>query len=134
MTELANKQYLDRHRALRRIWLEDRTVFGVLDYNQQREVHAFYAPATDWSDQEMIEHRHDAQKLEPSLPHRASRGFLQIEAAFLAPRPVRAPVRKGKRNLRVIPIAKPEIETRKLTMAFLQLAEQQIKTERENVA
>ena len=129
MPRITNQQYLERHNALRRIWLEDQEFFGALDYNQQMEVHAFYAPAREWSDQELIEHRAKARELDASLPHRASKGFLQIETAFLAPRPVRTPVPRGKGKVRVIPIAKPEIETRKLAMAFMQLAEQQLKEE-----
>jgi hypothetical protein len=37
MPRLTNKQYLETHRALRRIWLEGQRFFGVLDYNQQMD-------------------------------------------------------------------------------------------------
>jgi hypothetical protein len=127
MPRLTNKQYLERHRALRRIWLEGQRFFGVLDYNQQMDVHAFYAPARDWSDEEMLEHRLKVQELDASLPHRASRGFAKIEAAFLAPTvPLRrAPYGKGKP--RVTAIARPEVNVEQLARAFMDLASEQRK-------
>jgi hypothetical protein len=135
MPRLTNKQYLERHRALRRIWLEGQKFFGVLDYNQQMEVHAFYAPARDWTDEELLEHRLKAQELDASLPQRASRGFIKIEAAFLAPRPVHStPAPRGKGKLRVIPIARPEVNTKQLARAFIDMAREQVKTEQEKVA
>lgn len=73
---LTNKQHLERHRALRKIWLEAQEFFGVLPYTQQMDAHIFYAPARDWSDGEMLQHRQKVQESDPSLPHRASKGYL----------------------------------------------------------
>jgi hypothetical protein len=135
MPRLTNKQYLERHRALRRIWLEGQRFFGVLGYNQQMEVHVFYVPARDWSDTEMLEHRRKVQEADAALPHRASRGFIKMEAAFLAPRPAtRAPVPRDKGKLRVTPIARPEVNVEQLARAFMDLAQQQIESEQEMAA
>ena len=135
MPRLTNKQYLERHRALRRIWLEGQKFFGVLDYNQQMDVHVFYAPARDWTDDEMLEHRLKIQELDASLPHRASRGYVKIEAAFLAPRPVSStPVPRGKGKLRVIPIARPELNSKLLASAFIYLARDEVESAQELAA
>jgi hypothetical protein len=49
------------------------------------DVHIFYAPARDWSDEKMLEYRQKVQEFDDSLPQRASRSYLKIEAAYLAP-------------------------------------------------
>lgn len=74
MARLTNKQYLERHRALRKIWLEAQSFFGVLPYTQQMDVHIFYAPARDWSDEQTLHHRRKVHESDSSLPHRASKG------------------------------------------------------------
>jgi hypothetical protein len=136
MPRLTNKQYLERHRALRQIWLESQKFFGVVPYSQQLDAHIFYAPARDWSDEEMIEHRQKVQDADGSLPQRASRSYLKIEAAYLAPvnesHSVKGPVGQGK--VRVTAIARPQPNSAKLAKIFLELGRQQIKEEREKAA
>jgi hypothetical protein len=120
---LTNKQYLERHRALRKIWLETDKFFGVVPYSQQMDVHIFYAPARDWSGEKMIEHRQKVQEFDESLPQRASRSYLKIEAAYLAPvnesETMKVPVGEG--NLQVTAIARPEVSSHQLIAALKML-------------
>ena len=129
MPRLTNKQYLERCRALRQIWLSGQKFFGVIPYKQQLDVHLFYAPARNWSDEEMIEHRLNVQEFDSSLPQRASRGFTQIEAAFLAPvnDPAKRRVPMSETKVRVTAIARPEINSKLMTHALLELGRQQEK-------
>jgi len=39
-------------------------------------------------------------------------------------RPVRVPVGAGKRHIRVVPLARPEVDVKKLAVALLDLTEQ----------
>jgi hypothetical protein len=136
MPRLTNKQYLERHRALRKIWLETDKFFGVVPYTQQMDVHIFYAPARDWSDEKMLEHRQKVQEFDDSLLQRASRGYLKIEAAYLAPvnesATMKVPVGEG--TLRVTAIARPEVNSKQLASALLELERRQTRVERKMAA
>lgn len=123
MPRLTNQQYLQRHRALRRIWLEADQFFGVVSYTQQMDVHTFYAPARDWSDDKMLGHRLKVQEFVDSLPQRASRAYLKIEAAYLAPVNRSTPMKAfiGEKNVRVTAIAKPVPNGSLLIQALEQL-------------
>jgi hypothetical protein len=137
MPRLTNKQYLERHHALRLIWLEDQGSFGVISYSRQMDTHIYYAPARDWSDEKLIEHRATVTKQDSGLPQRGSRDYLEVESAFLRPRkpsapPPRVPV--GERNIRVTAIARPEVDAEKLAQALLDLARHQAQDDREKAA
>jgi hypothetical protein len=136
MPRLTNRQYLERHRALRQIWLDSQKFFGVIPYKHQLDVHLFYAPARGWDADAMIEHRLKVQEYDSSLPQRASRGFAEIEGAYLAfvndSGSQRAPVGEG--NVRVTAIARPEPDGEKLAKIFLELGRQQIKQERKKAS
>jgi hypothetical protein len=137
MPRLTNKQYLERHRVLRRIWLEDQGSFGVISYNRQMDAHIYYAPARDWSDDQMIKHRVKVTDQDAGLPQRASRDYLEIEEVLKHAREHPAPVARipaGERKIRVTAIARPEIDAEKLAQALLDLARQQSQDEREKAA
>ena len=67
MPRLTNKEYLERHRALRQIWLDSQKFFGVIPYKQQLDVHLF-CTRSRLANEEMIEHRLKVQEFESSSP------------------------------------------------------------------
>jgi hypothetical protein len=134
---LTNEQYLERHRALKRIWTEDQAAFGVLPYNQQMDIHQYFVPNIDLTDDELIRHRHGIQNRQPSRPQRASKACVKIELAVRknSHRSVAAvPVPRGKRKITVTAIARPEPDLKRFAEALLELAKEQGKVDREDAS
>lgn len=73
MPRLTNKQFLDIHHKLRRLWLDDPRLFAELIINEQWHLHDFFGPDYDWPDDKMLIRRGYMTKIEPSLPQKAGR-------------------------------------------------------------
>ena len=133
MPRLTTKNYLRAHDRLRKLWLQDIRLFAELTPTEQWHLHDFLKPDKDWSDLELLQHREAITKQRPSLPHQAGRALEKFwsRSANLAVKRVRAakvPAGPAKRtNLRdrkisVKAVARPEIDTKKLARAYIQLA------------
>jgi hypothetical protein len=109
----------------------------VLAYNQQLELHAFYQPSKNLTDDESSAHRQQISQEQPSLPNRAGKLFAEVERYTRAIRErmeqqppqdpaqrVRVPVGQTQRHIHVLPLARSEVDIVKLAGALLDLAEQ----------
>jgi hypothetical protein len=83
VTRLTNHQYLHRHQVLGTYWTEFQQLFAVLPFDQQRDVHAYYQPAQDLSDTELLIYRRVITKEQPSLPAKASKAFAQLQRSYM---------------------------------------------------
>lgn len=140
MPRLSNELYIDRHRFLRKMWLECDELYSILEVNQQWEVHRFCQPSKELSEEELIAHRKAVTKEQPGLPAIAGRHFALLYQSFRVAfeyakgdemrfrraisqmsrqRPPRLP---GKRNVWVRSVANPEPDMRKLASALVDLA------------
>jgi hypothetical protein len=120
MAKLTNRQYLSRHARLRHVWNEDHRFFTLLTYQQQRDLHDYFQPTKDWTDQEPIDHRHKVSRADPGIPQRAGRALKAMLRPENQPRPRPATTTKSRvKNITVHPLAKPELDVEKLAMALV---------------
>jgi hypothetical protein len=74
------------------------STFTCLSYNEQIELHDFYQPSKDWTNQEALEHRQLISQQQPSLPNRVGKHYARVDQhakalqEYLAQRPAQ-PVR-----------------------------------------
>lgn len=125
MPRLTNTEYLIRQEILKRVWKVKRGDFGYLSFQQQRDLHDYFAASKELTDEELLEHRQDVSKLDPSLPHRASKAFL----AFLRP-----PKSMATSRVTVRPIVRPEMDFLDLAEALLDFVDRLPAEERERFA
>lgn len=127
MPRLSQRDYLAQARWLARIWNEFQSLFGVVSYNTQRDIHAFYQPSRQTSDESMLIHRADVTVKYLSLPARAGKGYAkmcdaywvlrnQLEARFGDSKPTEP---SRARTITTYPIARPDIDIRQLVEVVL---------------
>jgi hypothetical protein len=140
MPRLNDRQYLKAHKQLRRFWIADNSVFGYLSSNEQWRLHAYFQPSKDLTNDELLVHRREITAQQPNLPHQAGRALAKLQAAAaqhalqrvrLAKRPLDKTPRTGKRNITVRGVVKPEVDTKRLARAFIALAEDLARKEKE---
>lgn len=137
MPRLSNALYLERHRFLRVAWLEFDHLYSVLPMRQQWDLHAFYVPDKDLSDEQLLEHRGEITEQRPSLPASSGRSFEILNDAFrrafewaegddLRFRQAVGNLSRqattkstGKRQIRIRVVVRPEIDLQKLARALL---------------
>ncbi len=127
---LSNQQYLERHHGLRQFWLHDQSKFGCLTVSQQWDLHAYFVPSKDVTDEELLEHRQVTTKEQPSLPHQAGKAFAALTGRgpqTYAP-DVSGP---GPHRLHVSAVANPELDTDALARALLQLVRERQRPEQD---
>jgi hypothetical protein len=133
MPRLNNTNFLKAHHWLRQLWLEDIGNYAQLYPPDQTELHLFFCPSKDWSDDKLIEHRQIMSKADPSLPQRAGRALKRFELvragelAYLPP--VHVTPAKGRQrghNISVRVVMRPEPDLQRLARALLQLTPEQI--------
>jgi uncharacterized membrane protein len=138
MPRQSDQQYLQTHARLRRLWLQANGVYGRILPAKQWHLHAFFQPSKDLTPAELLEHRAKITKERPQLPQHAGKTLAELDqhAVHWALRRVRQPVgapvaaRGGKRqprNIAVHGVVRPEIDTKKLARALLDIAEQETK-------
>jgi hypothetical protein len=134
---LSNSNYLSQREFLIDAWKLFPGVFTAVSYNQQLEIHAFYQPSKDLTDEQVLAHREQISQAQPSLPNRAGKLLTRMETAARllqerldsqpdqdSTRRVRVSTSRGQRHIKVVPLARPEMDVRKLAVALLDLAEQ----------
>lgn len=138
---LTNKEYLARHKVLRRFWLEYQDLYVVVSVPLQWDIHRFYQPAKVLTDPELIEHRATVTAEEPSLPNRASKAAQRLFNIFHQARAMAggdtnkllrlirsaghaspAPAKAGH-GIRVTTVATPGPDYERLASALMALAE-----------
>jgi hypothetical protein len=151
MPRLSNDQYLFRHDFLYRLWTDERLLFRLLTPTQQRNLHRYYLPAMEVSDDHLLAHRRQLDRDQPSLGIRAGKSFALLQQdfngacdtygldaviagcaipAFMSQRKVesgRMTLRKGcngPRQVSVSSLMLPEPDIDLLAKALLRLAEQ----------
>lgn len=80
MPRLTPAKYSAHHRYLRYIWTEETGLFGHLHWDEQLDLHHFFAPAKDLSEAELRTHRQAATANDRSLPQRAGRALAKLDA------------------------------------------------------
>lgn len=83
MPRLAHHTYCTQHRLVREVWLTDRPALARLLPNEQWDLHDFFAPTYDFTDDELREYRQKITALDGSLPQRAGRALKKLEQAVL---------------------------------------------------
>ena len=134
MPRLTNKDYLSQRQFLVDVWKASPGLFSVLSYNQQLDLHGFYAPYRDLTDTEAITHRRQVTADHPSLPNSAGKLYvrffthvqqvqerLQQQPPQLATSKAPTP-RTGRRNIQVRALARPEPDLQKVAKALLEVA------------
>jgi hypothetical protein len=124
---LSNAEYLKRHQVLKRAWFEfEGRHFAYLSSREQWDLHAYYQPSKDLTDEELLEHRRKIAKDELSLPARAGKAW----ANLVAGRDTGATRSfDGKRWITLRAIVKPEIDVKLLSRALVELAKQEAQAE-----
>lgn len=131
MPRLSNRRYLAHCRFLRATWLKHDMLYGLLPINAQWDLHAFYKPDEELTDQQRLAHREHVTSERPALPARAGRSFNQIYRSFEQARDramLRQPAHQPKRRdrqIRVYGIARPEPDLKLLARALVQSAIEQ---------
>ena len=144
MPRLTHDTYCTQHRLVREAWLTDRPAPARLLPNEQWDLHDFFAPVYDFTDDELREYRQKITALDPSLPQRAGRALKKLEAARKG-RAVAAqtratakpasdgPKRKAKaadRKISVKSLVHPEPNMDRLAKALLEMARDMAKADR----
>jgi hypothetical protein len=132
MPRLSNTQYLQAHHDLQRLWQHDRAVFAELTPVEQWQLHDFFRPSKDLTDEQLLTHRRVISQTRPSLPQQAGRALHRLEE-YLAVRSTssqqssRVPAirRFGARrehHIVVKAVVRPEIDVDKLVRLMLEVA------------
>lgn len=132
MSRLANEEYLYQRNRLRVSWFEHGGfAFARLNSQEQMDLHDYFAPSKDLSDEELIAHRVAIAEAFPSLPQKAGKAYQEITAHLEQPKlpptplPNRAARRRptrGPRHVIVRTVRRPEVDVYKLSRALLALA------------
>lgn len=88
----------------------------LLPWDQQLDLHGYYAPYKNFTDDEAIEHRRQVTADHPNLPARAGKIFMKI-GGLIRPDGTIA-------RYRISALAKPEIDADKLARVLLEVAKE----------
>lgn len=137
MPRISFHQFYDRHRSLKRLWLECNDTFSYVTFAQQRVLHDYYQPTRFLTPEELHEHWTEISKTQPSLPNRAGKSYHQLRRQLQAPSRPRPHVSKtttqksGKRRtIHRRAVARPEVDEEKLVQALMMLYYEEQKVER----
>lgn len=129
MPRLTNDLYLKRHRWLYKLWFDhDGAPFSYLKPNEQWDLHAYYQPYKDLTDEELLEHRKQISKERPSLPARAGKAFTNLATGKQTGVKIS---HTGKRSISVRAIVRPEIDLKLLSKALIGVAIEMARKEAE---
>jgi hypothetical protein len=133
MPRLTDQSYLRIHHQLRRFWLNNYIGYADLSSMEQWSLHDYFQPSKDLTDAELLEHRAAITAERPSLPARAGKAYhtlipivvhwaarLPAARARALQKPGRAP--RGNRHITVKSVVRPEIATKALARALIQMA------------
>jgi len=130
---LTNTAYLNQREQLIKDFNTRPSLFTALSYNDQLDLHAFYALYQEWIDQDLLAHRAEVTKEHPSLPHRAGKLYARITRQLQNNRPhqplpptetstdkrVKVPARLRQSNIRIEGLTHPVPDYQKLAKALI---------------
>ena len=128
MPRLTNSHYLELHHMLRSVWLERQIAFGYLKPNEHWDLHRYFLPYKEISNEALLMHRKTVSASDPSLPQRAGRALKHfvhaIQMASQIPPTAQASPRvraKPRRNVKfhIWPIVCPEPDYRKIARVLV---------------
>ena len=150
MPRLTNQQYLANGRWLNGVWNSNlKCLFALLTLQQQLDLHAYFAPTKDWTDEERIEHRQVISKEFSDLPSKAGRycsrvGELYDEAVefskgndhlirpYISDSVAPLKIDQSGRMIGIAAVARPKPDLRGFAKALIQLAQLQEQEEVES--
>jgi hypothetical protein len=125
MPRLTTSDYLFCYQYLHEIWVTDYSPFGLITTKDQRYLHDYFPLSKEMTDAELLTHQADVAARRPSLPHSAGRALKHLAN----PDPLRvASATDGNRRIVVYPIARPEIDTKRMAEALLDYIKSQTST------
>ena len=134
MSRLADTEYLIRHEMVHRAWKQDKRLYTHLSFSQQRDIHDYYLGARHCTEAELLEHRQQVTKKDPSLPHRASRAFLaMLRPSATPPAPTGKLTHRGTR-LSVRPLVRPDPDLDAIAKVVLDVVRNMSPEERAKLA
>ncbi|HVX58722.1 MAG TPA: hypothetical protein VG964_03220, partial [Candidatus Saccharimonadales bacterium] len=81
MPRLSTAEYLQRQQVLNRAWFEfGGRHFAYLSSREQWDLHAYFQPSKHLTKEELIRHRRQITKEQPSLPARAGKAWANLVA------------------------------------------------------
>lgn len=127
------------------IWQGFPEFFATLSFADQRRIHDYYRPHLDLTDTQLIEHQTRLKVEQPELPSAAGRAFKKLDIIYRLtfkqakgnPERWRAilvahqhgkvspPDRRGRR-LKVSVLARPDINTKRLSQALILHAQESV--------
>lgn len=134
MPRLTPTAYLRHRNYLARLWIQSEgDAFAFIPTSAQRDLHDYFALTVRITNDEALEHRAAMTEAFPSLPSQAGRAYVALKSDqqnvpnqmvrdHLAARTSTYTSGKTTRSLRVLAIARPEIDHRRLARALLALA------------
>lgn len=141
MSRLSNAPFLAAHHWLRQLWLADLSSYAQVSERDQIELHLYFCPSKDWSDDKLLEHRRIISKADPSLPQRAGRSLQRFKRAqagevVYAPRVYESPARGRQRGyaITVRGVRTPEPDLHKLARAVIRMTEERDRHEDDSAA
>ncbi len=152
MPRITYISFWERHDTLKHAWEICQTLFAVIPHAQQLDVHQYYRPTEDLTDEQLREHWKTIGTQDKSLPNRASKAFLRMKRIYgrafdnahgdvqtfnrLLYAVSRDSVMKPpKRNqVPVMGVARPQPDVQKLAMALKLIAVQMAEEHEDEVA
>jgi hypothetical protein len=124
---LSNKQYLNQRVFLAKTRREVPGAFSSLTYAQQRDIHDYFQPNENWTEEEVLEHRVVVSRAQPSLPQRAGKHFRQVTVEVELPtQPITARAEPTtttpSTGITVRGLARPAPDSRLIAHALLDFA------------
>lgn len=133
MPRLTSRDYLTHRQFLCQCWEErDGVAFADLPYQQQLDLHDYFAPSIALTDREALTHRTAMTKAFPSLPQKAGRAYEAMCAAiegtpnrivdtFSSETTTVELIAGKRRSLRMTGIARPKVDHYRVARALLNL-------------
>lgn len=124
MSRLSNNEYCVQHQFLRWAWLNEQGAYAYLSHNAQRQIHDYYQPSKELTDDELIAHRRQISERQPNLPAaagKAARQLFYIAKTQRQPPPIPRS-HPDPREITVRAVVRPEIDLKQLSRALIELA------------
>jgi hypothetical protein len=140
MPRLTSRDYFTHRQFLREEWDErDGAASADLPYQQQLDLHDYFAPSAVFTEREALTHRSEMTKAFPSLPQKAGRACEAMCAAIQGTpnqivdthrdKTTTIEMIAGKRRLlRITGVARPKIDHYRLARALLNLEREMTST------
>jgi hypothetical protein len=138
MPRLTDRQYLKYRKFLRRLWLNREAAYSNLSPTQQGQIHSYFRPSEELTNEQLLQHRKDITTKYPSLPHQVGRTIKEFGQILRGKAKVRATTKpyanatgKGTRRIRVQGIRRPKTDLPRLARALIEMERQEMLEETE---